>query len=123
MAKLPTKCPSCKTSVNVTRLTCPACATNLEGVFQMPKLLNLSEDELRFVTEFVTASGSLKEMAKLRNQSYPTIRNRLNDIIEKLRQGEADQETRQMEILDAISTGKLSVQEAIQRLRKESSDE
>jgi len=117
MSNLPTKCQSCEASVNVTRLTCPGCGTNLDGVFRMPGLLNLSEDELRFVTDFVMVSGSLKEMAKLRNQSYPTIRNRLNDIIERLRQGEADQEKRQMEILDAISTGKLSVQEAIQRLR------
>jgi hypothetical protein len=123
MAKLPTKCPSCEASVNVTRLTCPNCKTNLDGIFRMPGLLHLSEDELRFVTEFVMASGSLKEMAKLRKQSYPTIRNRLNDIIEKLRQEETDQEKSQMEILDAISTGKMSVQEAIQRLRGEHKDE
>ena len=104
-------------------MTCPGCKTNLDGDFRLPKLLNLSEDELRFVSEFVMASGSLKEMAKLLNQSYPTIRNRLNDIIERLRQEETDQEKRQMEILDAISTGTLSVQEAIQRLRGEHKDE
>jgi hypothetical protein len=123
MAKLPTKCPSCEASVSVTRLTCPDCKTNLDGDFRLPKLLNLSEDELRFVTEFVMASGSLKEMARLRNQSYPTIRNRLNNIIERLKQEEDDQEKRQMELLDAISTGKLSVQEAIQKLRGEHKDE
>ncbi len=123
MTKLPTKCPSCEASVNVTRLTCPNCKTNLDGDFRLPRLLNLSEEELRFVTEFVMASGSLKEMARLRNQSYPTIRNRLNDIIQKLRNGEDDQEKRQIEILDAISTGKLSVQEAIQRLREGHKDE
>ena len=34
--------------------------------------------------EFVKASGSLKEMASILNVSYPTVRNRLDEIIDKL---------------------------------------
>jgi hypothetical protein len=37
------------------------------------------------VLEFIKASGSLKEMAKLLGLSYPTVRNRLDEIIERIR--------------------------------------
>ena len=38
--------------------------------------------------QFVKASGSLKEMATLLGVSYPTVRNRLDDIIETLKRNE-----------------------------------
>lgn len=45
----------------------------------------LEPDELNFVRRFVLASGSLKEMAEEYGVSYPTIRQRLDLLIEKLR--------------------------------------
>ena len=44
----------------------------------------LSPEDQEFVLQFVKASGSLKQMAKLLDVSYPTVRNRLDDIIGKL---------------------------------------
>ncbi len=119
MAKLPTRCPSCSDALRVSRLTCPSCDLQLEGSFALPVLLRLSEDDLAFVLEFVKASGSLKQMAKLRGQSYPTIRNRLNDLIEKLEERGAQDASEQERhrILDAIAKGELSVEEASAMLR------
>ena len=45
---------------------------------------SLNEEEQRFMLEFVKASGSLKDMAKKMGVSYPTVRNYLDDLIEKL---------------------------------------
>jgi hypothetical protein len=116
MAKLPNQCPSCTSPVTVTRLSCSKCGVQLDGEFNLPSLLSLNDDDMRFVHEFVLASGSLKEMARIRRQSYPTIRNRLNDIIAKLTPASANAETRRHEILDAVATGKLSVAEATRLL-------
>lgn len=44
------------------------------------------EDDLDFVLQFVLASGSLKEMARLHGVSYPTIRASLDRVIENVRQ-------------------------------------
>ncbi|HSV27774.1 MAG TPA: DUF2089 family protein [Sedimentisphaerales bacterium] len=86
MAKnLPTKCPSCGDGLKVRKLICESCSTEIEGAFSLPKLAVLSSDDQRFIVEFVKASGSLKDMAKLMKLSYPTIRSRLNDIIERIR--------------------------------------
>jgi len=45
----------------------------------------LSDEDREFVVRFVIASGSLKEVARQYGVSYPTIRNRLNRLIERLR--------------------------------------
>ena len=45
----------------------------------------LSEEDLAFVKRFVLASGSLKEMAKAYGITYPTVRLRLDRLIEKIK--------------------------------------
>jgi hypothetical protein len=45
----------------------------------------LSEEELAFVRRFVMASGSLKKVASQYSISYPTVRLRLDRLIEKIR--------------------------------------
>lgn len=52
----------------------------------------LEEDELKFIKRFVLASGSLKEMAQLYDVTYPTVRSRLNNIIEKVKMSEEKRE-------------------------------
>lgn len=90
----------------------------LEGRFAVPALLRLGYDDLEFVVAFVRASGSLKEMGKLLDLSYPTVRNRLNEIIRKLSIAEAGLEDRRRAILDEIASGKLSVKEGARRLKE-----
>lgn len=48
-------------------------------------LLRLAEPELEFVYRLVLASGSLKDLAEAYGVSYPTIRVRLDRLIERLR--------------------------------------
>lgn len=118
MAKMVVSCPSCKGNLRVTRLACEGCGTNLDGTFEIPLLLQLPPEDLAFVAEFVRASGSLKEMAKLGRTSYPTIRNRLDQIIARLNQLESGIQKQRHEILDALENGRLSAKEAERRLRR-----
>jgi hypothetical protein len=78
---LPHHCPACGSSLKVTQLACGSCETIISGSFELPLLAKLSEDELRFVIDFVKCSGSLKIMAQQMGLSYPTVRNRLDEII------------------------------------------
>ena len=66
--RLPLQCPSCDAPLKVGRLFCEECNT----------------EEQQFVLDFVKSSGSLKDMAKNIGVSYPTVRNMLDDIIDKL---------------------------------------
>ncbi|RKU29266.1 hypothetical protein C6497_06780 [Candidatus Poribacteria bacterium] len=52
---------------------------------QNPKWISvLSEEEIHFIKRFVLASGSLKDLAKQYEVSYPTLRIRLNRLIKKI---------------------------------------
>ncbi|MBN1623814.1 MAG: DUF2089 family protein [Clostridia bacterium] len=47
-------------------------------------IVNLEDEELSFIKKFIIASGSLKEMAIQYNVTYPTVRLRLDKIIQKI---------------------------------------
>jgi hypothetical protein len=82
--KLPLNCPSCAGSLMVSQLSCPECNTLVSGSYFLPILLRLTDEEQDFVLRFFVSSGSLKEMASQMGISYPTVRNRLDDLIEKI---------------------------------------
>ncbi|WP_018142932.1 DUF2089 family protein [Alloscardovia criceti] len=52
----------------------------------------LTDSDAAFVKNFVLASGSLKQMSELYQVSYPTLRGRLNRLIEKIRVYDSDAE-------------------------------
>ena len=82
--QLPKSCPSCGAGLRVAQLTCPGCETSVSGSYPLPALSRLSDDDQEFVLSFILSSGSLKQMAKLYGVSYPTVRNRLDDLISLL---------------------------------------
>ena len=83
--KLPTQCPSCNSTLNVSRLSCTECGTEVSGTYTLPVLAQLPEEEQEFILHFVVSGGSLKEMASVMGVSYPTVRNRLDDLIQKIK--------------------------------------
>ncbi len=82
--KLPIQCPSCENPLSVTQLACNNCSTSVSGNYSLPLLLQVSEEEQNFILQFFLTSGSLKEMASQMGNSYPTVRNKLDDIIQKI---------------------------------------
>ncbi|SET08722.1 DUF2089 family protein [[Clostridium] polysaccharolyticum] len=47
-------------------------------------MVNLESEDINFIKNFLLASGSLKEIAKQYNVTYPTVRNRLDKLIKKI---------------------------------------
>lgn len=84
--KLPVTCPSCEHGLSVTQLSCGHCSTSVSGNYALPLLLQVPDDDLNFILQFFLSSGSLKEMASQMGNSYPTVRNKLDDIIERINQ-------------------------------------
>lgn len=92
MKMLPSICPACKSQLKVKSLICEQCRTEIQGQYELPPLAGLSSDDQAFILEFIKASGSLKQMAKLLKLSYPTVRNRLDEIIEHVKLAEKPEE-------------------------------
>lgn len=71
-------------------------------------LMALDPEDWSLVRHFIVHSGSLKELAKIYGVSYPTIRQRLNRLIDKIHLSE----TQGMQGLPALIK-ELTLQEAI----------
>jgi len=82
--RIPIECPSCNSQLKVKSLQCEQCGTSIDGLFDLPLQAKLNQDEQQFILNFIRFSGSLKDMAKHLNLSYPSVRNLLDDLIEKL---------------------------------------
>lgn len=52
-------------------------------------MINLDDEDAAFIKKFVMASGSLKEVATLYNVTYPTVRLRLDKLIQKIKISES----------------------------------
>lgn len=48
-------------------------------------ILSLDEEDVEFIKKFVMNSGSLKEIAKIYEVSYPTVRIKLDRLIQKIK--------------------------------------
>ncbi len=110
-------CPYCGLAMTVARMTCHGCGVSVEGPFPIPRLGNLPIEHQRFIEMFVLASGSLKEIAEQAGVSYPTVRSRLDKVIESLRGEIAKTHEVKGTILDAVGEGKLSAEEAARLIK------
>ena len=54
--------------------------------------MNLEKEDFEFIKNFVN-SGSLKALAKYYEVSYPTVRNRLNSVIERIESAKDNEES------------------------------
>ena len=48
-------------------------------------ILSLDSEDLEFIRKFIINSGSLKSLAKEYDVSYPTVRLRLDRLIQKIK--------------------------------------
>lgn len=55
-------------------------------------ITNLEEEDFMFIKRFILASGSLKELAINYSVTYPTVRLRLDRIIQKIKLNEESQD-------------------------------
>lgn len=47
-------------------------------------MVNLDDEDISFIKKFIMASGSLKEIANQYGVTYPTVRLRLDKLIQKI---------------------------------------
>lgn len=120
-----THCPVCKNELVVSRLHCSSCDTTIEGRFTSGHLANLTQEQLNFIVTFVRCEGKINRMEEELKLSYPTIRNRLHEVIRALgfepgkeEAPEIDDETRRS-VLEDLDAGKISAEDAMRLLRGE----
>lgn len=114
-------CPVCSGELKVKKLGCSNCNTNIEGNFMLSKFNYLSKESLYFIEIFVKNRGNIKLVEKELNVSYPTVKKMLDEVIVNLGYkiddfGEEKEDN--IDVLDQLKDGKLSVEEALKILKK-----
>lgn len=117
-------CPVCKDDLIVTRLECRSCGTTIEGNFTSSSFAQLTSAQLNFVEIFIRNEGKLNRMEGELNLSYPTIRNRLHEVIRAMgyepgggEEPRLSVEDRQR-ILEDLNQGKITAEEAMRMLKE-----
>ena len=118
------QCPICQDDLIVTRLHCRTCDTTLEGHFGLERLYQLTPEQLGFVETFIRCEGKINRVEHELGISYPTVRSRLHDVIRALGYEVGEEEppvddAKRRAVLDDLSQGRISSEEAIRLLRGE----
>lgn len=124
MHRSPSACPVCGGELVVTALSCRECETKLEGRFTNAAFSQLTDEQLAFVELFVRNEGKITRMESDLSLSYPTIRNRLMEIIRAMGYepgedefaGLSDEERKA--VLDDLDAGKIDYEEALRLIQE-----
>jgi hypothetical protein len=119
------KCPVCDGELTVTRLHCDTCDTAIEGRFANGAFAGLAPEQLDFIETFVRVEGRMNRMAEEMGLSYPTLRNRLQEVIRALGYEPGKEETpeitdeKRRSVLEELDAGKISAEDAMRLLNGE----
>lgn len=125
MHPAPTSCPVCSSELTVSRLHCSSCDTSIEGRFAGGPFGHLTADHVDFIITFVRNEGKINRMEQDLGLSYPTIRNRLHEVIRALGFEPGKEEfvdisaEKRNAVLEELEAGNLSPDEAMRILRGE----
>jgi hypothetical protein len=122
------KCPSCEGNLTVTSLGCPDCSINIDGESALPQLLKLTRAQIDFIEVFIKNRGIIREVERELGISYPTVRARLDEVIQALgysaksaSENDAandDASARRRTVLADLKAGKLTPEEALAALNE-----
>ncbi len=120
--KIISRCPSCNSTMVIREVECPKCGLTIRGTFDRENFMDLPDGMLNFMLIFIKNRGNIKEVEKELDISYPTVRNKLDDLIELLgfpvSREQEDYKSARLEILEKLGSGELSATEAAERLKR-----
>ena len=120
-----TQCPVCKDELVITRLHCASCNTSIEGRFYSGAFANLSKKQMEFIEVFVRCEGKITRVETELSLSYPTIRNRLHEVIRAMGYEPGKDESVALDddarrtILEDLDSGRISAEDAMRTLSGE----
>lgn len=110
------KCLDCARPLTIERMVCRDCGLAVEAEVEVAALGQLDLEDQVFVTAFLRSHGSIKRMEALFGISYPTVKNRLNRIVNHLDASFIAPRTDNAETLDRLARGEITVDEALEAI-------
>ena len=116
----PRDCPVCGQRLELTRLSCPDCHTELSGTFAACEYCSLGNEDRDLLRVFLASRGNMKELERHLGVSYPTARARFDAVLGRLgidvARDAAPADDPSLSVLDALARGDIDIEEATKRL-------
>lgn len=123
MHRLPAFDPISGGPLYVSEVTTGPDGVSIRGKFEIPRFARLTEDQSHFLEVFLRCRGVLSSVERELGMSYPTVRNRLDQLLTaldlqpvKAQDPEVDPELKRR-VLDQLERGEINVEEAKVRMR------
>ena len=110
----PLKCPACQNNIYISELICPSCQSIVRGKFPFLPLSNLTSGQVEFIKIFILCRGNIKEVEKEMKISYPTVRNKLDEVIKTISKIKTQTTS---DVLTALENGEITSAEAVELLQ------
>ena len=115
-------CPKCQQGIEIERVYCAACGLRFEGRFALPRLARLTPEHQHMAELLVLCAGNLKEMAAVLDLSYPTVRKRLDALVDAMRSLRDEDDKQTQVLLDDVEAGTVRAEEAARLIKEMSGD-
>lgn len=109
-------CFQCHGPLEPIRLACERCRFEISGRFEMPRLARLSVEHQDLAERILMSGGNLKEVAEAVGVSYPTLRKRVDEMIEALGTLRMADQQKADAFLEAVENGNMRPEEAARRI-------
>ena len=116
------ECLKCGNAVRVTHCQCEKCGIGFDAVFETPRLARLSLEEQSLVEALVLNGGNLSRMTDALQTSYPTLRKRMDRLIERLTEMRRADARCVETMLKAVERGELAPEAAARRIEEMGGD-
>lgn len=123
---LPFRDPFSGADLVVSELFCPETGISIKGNFEIPRYARLDAEQLRFLEAFLRCRGVITAMERELGISYPTVKTRLDGLLQALDLTPVKDDTQRKEraaetkkaILDQLERGEISAEEAKERMKE-----
>lgn len=128
MHSVPARCPVCGGTLRIREVVCENCHTQIRGEFSAStcRYCGLDPEQRQFLEVFLRCRGVYNCVERELNISYPTVKARLEALLQALglsavgeeKVEEMDIQARRTAILDALERGEITADKAAEELRR-----
>ncbi len=122
--KLPHKDPVTGGELYISELTSDESGVSIRGRFEIPRFARLDAEQSKFLETFLKCRGMLNSMERELGISYPTVRSRLDSLLDALDLKPVKEDgkpsklnEKRKKILDMLEKGEITAEEAKARLK------